>query len=427
MRPRHALPVLSLLILAASAAAQPTFRGVGFLSQSIPGSLANKISRDGNVVVGESFQFHQATGFAGSRAFRWTAEEGMTELGVIPGGFQDSVAYGCNDNGSVIVGQSDDGGFAEGGTAFRWTAATGMVALGNLGGPTNYGYGYQTSADGSIIIGSMDDGHPGQFGGIGFQTFKWTAATGMQPFGQAPGGVILAAAAIDPVGSIAWANNGQLQTYRWSAATGWVLQPAAFNNIVQISDNGNVIFTSRCGGNAPSCPRAYRWTQASGFVDLGSVHGSSERGDTALRGVSADGSKAVGFANFDPNDGGIGFIWDLQHGMRVLQNVLVADYGLAAAAGWGNFEPTGMSADGLVICGTGFDPTGEQQGWVANLRGATPLCPADFNGSGGLSTQDLFDFLNAWFSGDSRADFNRMDGLSVQDIFDYLNAWFAGC
>ena len=54
-------------------------------------------------------------------------------------------------------------------------------------------------------------------------------------------------------------------------------------------------------------------------------------------------------------------------------------------------------------------------------------CPADFNLSGGIETQDIFDFLNAWLAGDPRADFNQVDGLTTQDIFDYLNAWFAGC
>ncbi len=54
-------------------------------------------------------------------------------------------------------------------------------------------------------------------------------------------------------------------------------------------------------------------------------------------------------------------------------------------------------------------------------------CPADFNGSGTLTVQDIFDFLGAWFAGDARADFNHLTGLSVQDIFDFLAAWFAGC
>lgn len=56
-----------------------------------------------------------------------------------------------------------------------------------------------------------------------------------------------------------------------------------------------------------------------------------------------------------------------------------------------------------------------------------PACPADFNGAGGISVQDLFDFLVSYFAGEARADFNGVDGLSVQDVFDFLAAYFAGC
>jgi len=407
---------------AGQAAGQPSFQGIGFLNHSVEGSLANKISKNGNVVVGESFI---ATG---SRAIAWTAADGLMNLGVLPGGTADSVAYGVSADGSVIVGQSDDGNFAEGGTAFRWTQATGMVALGNLGGPTNYGYAYQTSDDGTIIMGSMDDGHPGQFGGIGFQTFRWTAATGMQPFGQAPGGVILGAASVSGDGLNYWASRGQLQTYRRTLAGPWTLQPAEFNTITWIRNDGQVMFTSRCFGSTTACPRAHRWTAATGaFTDLGIVSGSSDRGDTVLRGVSDDGTVAVGLANFDPNDGGVAFIWDTQHGIRNLQSVLVDTYGLAGAAGWSQIEPTGLSADGRVICGIGFNLDGAQEGWVANLRGATALCRADFNHSGSVTVQDIFEFLGAWFAGAASADFNGVGGVTLQDIFDFLAAWFTGC
>ena len=54
-------------------------------------------------------------------------------------------------------------------------------------------------------------------------------------------------------------------------------------------------------------------------------------------------------------------------------------------------------------------------------------CPVDFVGVGGVSVQDIFDYLHAWFAGDARADFNGVGGITVQDIFDFLNAWFAGC
>jgi hypothetical protein len=58
---------------------------------------------------------------------------------------------------------------------------------------------------------------------------------------------------------------------------------------------------------------------------------------------------------------------------------------------------------------------------------SVPGCAADFNGIGGLSVQDIFDFLNSWFGGAPNADFNGDGVLAVQDIFDFLNAWFAGC
>lgn len=66
---------------------------------------------------------------------------------------------------------------------------------------------------------------------------------------------------------------------------------------------------------------------------------------------------------------------------------------------------------------------------IIDLCSLTPAgcCPADFNASGGLSVQDIFDFLAAYFANDARADFNGQGGLSVQDIFDFLAGYFAGC
>ena len=55
------------------------------------------------------------------------------------------------------------------------------------------------------------------------------------------------------------------------------------------------------------------------------------------------------------------------------------------------------------------------------------VCPPDFNCSGTITVQDIFDFLAAWFAGDPRADFTGVNGVAVQDIFDFLSAWFAGC
>jgi hypothetical protein len=61
-------------------------------------------------------------------------------------------------------------------------------------------------------------------------------------------------------------------------------------------------------------------------------------------------------------------------------------------------------------------------------------CPANFNSIGGVSTQDLFDFLSDWQSQASggtiiiqSADFNGVGGVSTQDLFDFISAWQAGC
>lgn len=59
--------------------------------------------------------------------------------------------------------------------------------------------------------------------------------------------------------------------------------------------------------------------------------------------------------------------------------------------------------------------------------GGAVLCHADFNRSGAVSVQDIFDYLAAYFAGDPCADFNHSGAVSVQDIFDFLAAYFTPC
>ena len=57
----------------------------------------------------------------------------------------------------------------------------------------------------------------------------------------------------------------------------------------------------------------------------------------------------------------------------------------------------------------------------------TPCCFADYNKVGGVTVQDIFDFLSGWFSNNPNANVAG-DGTAptVQDIFDFLAAWFSG-
>ncbi len=54
-------------------------------------------------------------------------------------------------------------------------------------------------------------------------------------------------------------------------------------------------------------------------------------------------------------------------------------------------------------------------------------CPADMNADGRITSQDFFDFVNAFFAAEPRADFSRDGTINSQDFFDYLAAFFAGC
>lgn len=99
-----------------------------------------------------------------------------------------------------------------------------------------------------------------------------------------------------------------------------------------------------------------------------------------------------------------------------------------------NLRPSGSAPEVLTITDTQFPgitslKLSSLEAFFDNLTIVfdRPPCRADFNNSGGLSSLDIFDFLNAWLAASPIADFNNSGNLSSQDIFDFLNAWLAGC
>jgi probable HAF family extracellular repeat protein len=147
------------------------------------------ISADGSVVVGwaESADGHQ-------RAFRWTADGGMEDLGTL-GGFQ-SEAHGVSADGSVVVGWAESADGHQ--RAFRWTADGGMEALGTLGGDCSWATG--VSADGSVVVGWAENAEGDE------RAFRWTSEGGMEDLNityaslLTPGSYLGQAIAISPDG-----------------------------------------------------------------------------------------------------------------------------------------------------------------------------------------------------------------------------------
>jgi probable HAF family extracellular repeat protein len=107
---------------------------------------------------------------------------------------------------------------------------------------------------------------------------------------------------------------------------------------------------------------AFRWTQGTGMIGLGSLPGGFV---SAATGVSADGSVIVGYSV-----GGEVFVWNSTQGMRSLREILTNDYGLDLT-GWGALSYAGnpqVSADGLTIVGQGWNPNGNLEAWIARLN-----------------------------------------------------------
>jgi ELWxxDGT repeat protein len=150
----------------------------------------------------------------------------------------------------------------------------------------------------------------------------------------------------------------------------------------------------------------------------GGINPSNTSGSVSTAGVFAD---VNGIAHFAASDTGTSTLntelW--RSDGTDAGTVLVGEIDAAGNSGVRNLR-TVLDGPRVRLFFTASD------GLIGEELYVLTACRADFNTSGVLEVQDIFDFLNAWFAGQNRADFNG-GGLAVQDIFDFLNAWFAGC
>ncbi|NJN33002.1 MAG: PEP-CTERM sorting domain-containing protein [Saprospiraceae bacterium] len=332
--------VAASVLIGLSAITSPTeaasFTGLGLPGDSF--STAYDVSADGSTVVGFS-----GNGISRMEAFRWTQTSGIVGLG----GYA-SAAYGVSADGSVIVGNHIG---LNGFEPFRWTESEGIVSLG-FGGSA-----YDVSANGSVIVGVFG------FPGTSFhRAFRWSQgnvdifpfpAPSSTAYGVSADGSVTVGSRIENFGSFQypsafiWPDNA-LPTRLGSGIAAYAVS----------ADGSTIVGAGSNSGN----PEAFQWGITSSPNGLGYLPGGSL---SEAFGVSADGSTIVGWSNSAARSQEA-FIWDEANGMRNLSSILTLDFGLDLT-GWTLQEARSISNDGLTIVGTGINPQGNTEAWIARL------------------------------------------------------------
>ncbi len=453
MMSRLALLVAVLLVGSAATAEGlegPLFMGLGDLPGGHYYSSAAAVSADGTTAVGTSASFFGPpfgvppfTPSLGAHAFRWTLSTGMEPL---VGGAEQSFATGVSGDGSLVTGGLRDALYLLG--AGFWNADGDYTELG-VDRVTD------VSADGSTMVGSID----------GFEPFRWTEETGVVGLGA-----VGAANDVSADGSVVvgWRDLplviilGAPPQPHGKEATIWTAE----GDVIGLGDlDGGLELSSGAGGvsgdgwvvvggSGPTCAvgeedcthEAFRWDAEEGMVGLGDFEGGEFRSTASA--ASGDGSVIVG-SGADEN-GRVAFIWDRDHGMRRVRDVLTG-LGLDLT-GWELTGAADISADGRTLVGSGLNPEGYPEAWIAVLarpvieveidikprsdhnvidplgRGVIPVAILGSDsfdvtdvdvttlafGPGGASS--VFDLTNPWVFFFSHRDLNR-DGES--DLISY--------
>ncbi len=232
---------------------------LGFLPSHTQ-SIANDVSNDGSVVVGNSLLSSVP------RAFRWVdgAPAVITDLGVLSGD-NSSEAEGVSADGTVVAGTSGNGTVDQ---AFRWVeVGSVMTPLGELVGGSNNSSAHGISGDGLVVVGDSDSTN-------GAEAFRWVSSV-MTPLGDLAGGLFASSA---------------------KAA----------------SQDGSTIVGS---GTTASGSEAFIWDSANGMQNLKNVlvaNGQDLTGWTLTEAtsVSSDGGMVAGFGT-NPSGNTVGWIADI--------------------------------------------------------------------------------------------------------------------
>ena len=346
------------LLLAVPALAQGSFQGLGS-----NGAQAFGITPDGQFV----------TGIATGGTFVWDALNGLqiVEPQLSAGGVHQCSAnaqFGCGTYVNPSTQNQE---------AARWGGAGGLQYLGGLASQsgTSLSTAYAIDDAGTTIVG------------LGWVTagtahaFKWTLAGGMTDLGASPGGYSSRANGISGDGSVVvgWDWGSPRHPVYWAGGSMHQLGNGILSGEAwSASVNGSVI--SGVYGN-----ELFRWTQATGTVQLGKLPGSAGSDQAIGLDMSADGSTIVGINGSVLGTGFHALLWRADLGLVDLKNFLVT-HGLSQVSGWTLQSATGISADGTIVTGYGFNPSNQVESWIATLPPASPLVTLCEPGVGGVAS-----------------------------------------
>jgi hypothetical protein len=420
------LPVLSLLAASGSALGQGSFRTIA-PDAGFDYAVIQDVSGDGSKVL-VSLQNSQT---GPSPLYVYTLDLATnTRVNVQDPFGSDLIGLAMNADGSVVVGSLGGGPLASV-NAFVWRPETGVINISGLPN-SNLSYAVGVSADGNTVVGSSGTnfGDPYQQGWrltenglealedinnssgddiLLFSTVEGVSADGQTIFGTGATGDFDPDTDNELYFGALWQNGSLTPTNIGNMPAPF---PAVSSGYASSSDGSVIIGTG--GGFGPGnafVNRAFRWTQAGGYQDLGSLPGLPQ-GSTYGFDCSADGNIIVGsFIN-----GGVGsweaFVWTPDRGMRSLRQIL-ANASITIPANI-RLRETFTDDAGRVIAGWAYNTTTQRYlGYVATL----PLaCEYDFNRDENIDLTDaqqmaqvfvgLIPAQPTWLDGDLNGDEN---------------------
>jgi len=276
----------------------------------------------------------------------------VVQLGVYSGDIS-STALAVSGDGAIVVGL----GMGRTGTlvqALKWST----LSIMDLGTLPNSGRGCRAVAvnhDGSVAAGYCLDAN-------GLSHSFRVDSNGMADIGMLAGAYTCTANAMTDDGStiVGGCTSSGQHPFSWKAsgmADLGALPNATSCTATAVSDDTRVVLGT-C--DASTANRVFKWTSA-GMIELTTLPG---RTTTQPTDTSADGSVIVGFASVN----GASYdavVWDQVNGLRTVASALQA-IGVDLT-GWTLTFANGVTPDGKIVIGTGTNPAGSSEAWLARL------------------------------------------------------------